>query len=180
MVARNFGNAAELDLVRRELAHRNSDGARRLLAGVEQRITALTEAEPALAKPEIADSEPAIPGHPQMRQWTDQAVARLRARLIDLSRKSPLIAFKHTSRSASQLRFVDERPDLLFEHLSASSLGFEPLPGEEQTPADLHVHHDDFAIDLGREQIGRGRYGVGKRNHGAVALCASSFMATSF
>lgn len=77
-----------------------------------------------------------LPRHPQVRQWTDEAVAKLRAKLIDLSRKSSLIAFKHTSRSASQLRFVDERPDLLFEKLSSGSMGFEPLPGEEQTPVD--------------------------------------------
>ncbi|MDK2769594.1 MAG: hypothetical protein KYX69_17960 [Sphingomonas sp.] len=76
MVTRNFGNAAELDLVRRELAHRNTDGARRLLGGVEQRIATLRDAEPKPAKP---NSAPPAPRHPQMRQWTDQAVAKLRA-----------------------------------------------------------------------------------------------------
>lgn len=147
MVTRNFGNAAELDLVRRELAHRNSDGARRLLGGVEQRIATLRDAEPKPAKP---NSAPPAPRHPQMRQWTDQAVAKLRARLIDLSRRSPLIAFKHTSRSASQLRFVDERPDLLFEQLNTGSVGFEPLPGEEQTPADERTPTFGLAYERAR------------------------------
>ena len=94
--------------------------------------------------------EAKLPRHPQARDWTYQAVAKLRAKLIDLSRKSPLIAFKHTSRSASQLRFVDERPDLLFERLSQGSMGFEPLPGEEQTPADERTPQFGIAYERAR------------------------------
>lgn len=150
MVTRNFGDAAELDLVRRELAHRNTDGARRLMDGVAQRIAKLKEARETEAQPKIAEPAPTTPRHPQLRQWTDQAVAKLRARLIDLSRRSPLIAFKHTSRSASQLRFVDERPDLLFAQLSAGSVGFEPLPGEEQTPADERTPTFGLAYERAR------------------------------
>lgn len=150
IVTRNFGNLAELDLVRCELVHRHSDGARRLLSGVEQRIAALKEAKPAPGKSEAASPKPTPPRHPQMRQWTDEAVAKLRAKLIDLSRRSPLIAFKHTSRSASQLRFVDERPDLLFEQLCAGSMGFEPLPGEEQTPADERTPTFGIAYERAR------------------------------
>lgn len=150
IVTRNFGNAAELDLVRSELVHRHSDGARRLLSGVEHRIAALREAKPKPGELRAAPPKPSAPRHPQMRQWTDEAVAKLRAKLIDLSRRSPLIAFKHTSRSASQLRFVDERPDLLFEQLSSGSMGFEPLPGEEQAPADERTPTFGIAYERAR------------------------------
>jgi len=86
----------------------------------------------------------------QLVQWTYEATAKLRAKLIDLSRKSPLIAFKHTSRSASQLRIVDERPDLLFERLKQGSMGFEPLPGEERTPADERTPEFGIAYERAR------------------------------
>lgn len=86
----------------------------------------------------------------QMRDWTYEAVAKLRAKLIDLSRRSPLIALKHSSRSASQLRIVDERPDLLFERLNKGSMGFEPLPGEEQTPADERTPKFSIAYEHAR------------------------------
>lgn len=150
IVTRNFSNAAELQLVRSELLQRQSDGAKRLLSGVEQRIAALKEAEPKVEKPEAQPPKRTVPRHPQVQQWTDEAVAKLRAKLIDLSRKSPLISFKHTSRSASQLRFVDERPDLLFEQLSSGSMGFEPLPGQDQTPADERTPAFSIAYERAR------------------------------
>lgn len=150
IVTRNFSNAAELQLVRSELLQRHTDGAKRLLSGVEQRIAALKEAEPTTKRPEAEPVKRTVPRHPQVQQWTDEAVAKLRAKLIDLSRKSPLIAFKHTSRSASQLRFVDERPDLLFEKLNSGSMGFEPLPGEEQTPADERTPTFGIAYERAR------------------------------
>jgi len=87
---------------------------------------------------------------PQMRQWTYDAVAKLRGKLIDLSRRSPLIAFKHSTRSASQLRIIDERPDLLFSQLNKGSMGFEPLPGEEKTPADERTPQFGIAYEHAR------------------------------
>lgn len=70
------------------------------------------------------------------RRWTEEAVADLRKKLVDLSKRSPLIAFKHGGRGASHLRIVDERPDLLFDALAEDAMGFEPLPGEDDTPKD--------------------------------------------
>ncbi|MCR9178893.1 MAG: DUF4011 domain-containing protein [Erythrobacteraceae bacterium] len=87
---------------------------------------------------------------PQTRHWTYDAIAKLRAKLIDLSRRSPLIAFKHSSRSASQLRVIDERPDLLFTQINKGSMGFEPLPGEEQAPADERTPQFGIAYEHAR------------------------------
>lgn len=70
------------------------------------------------------------------RRWTEEAVASLRTKLIDLGKKNPLISFKHGGRSASILRIVDERPDLLCAAIAKGAVGFEPLPGEEETPRD--------------------------------------------
>jgi very-short-patch-repair endonuclease len=138
MAVRNWNNTAELHLIRSELLRRSTRAAQELGKTVSQRI-----AENLKEKSENRVSD-------QTRAWTEEAIAKLRAKLIDLSRKSPLIAFKHTSRSASQLRFVDERPDLLFERLSSGSMGFEPLPGEEQTPADERTPSFGIAYERAR------------------------------
>lgn len=156
MAERNLDNAAELDLILLELRHRNTHAASKLRGRVEmwiedcKRFAAPRRATEATPEAEVKPSAK-MPRHPQARDWTYEAVAKLRAKLIDLSRKSPLIAFKHTSRSASQLRFVDERPDLLFERLNQNSMGFEPLPGEEETPADERT--PQFGISYERARL---------------------------
>jgi len=151
IVTRNFDNLAELDLVRCELIQRHSDGARGLLSGVEQRIAAIKTADrkgyrdnsddPGTARPSLSE---------EVRDWTNEAVAKLRAKLIDLSRRSPLVSFKHAARSASQLRFVDERPDLLWQALDNGPMGFEPLPGEDQTPPDEQTSRFQIAYERAR------------------------------
>ena len=155
MAERNWDKASELDLILTELRHRNTHAAGKLRERVETWISdskqSTTKRGGAAATPESeAKSDAKTPREIQARDWTYQAVAKLRAKLIDLSRKSPLIAFKHTSRSASQLRFVDERPDLLFERLSQGSMGFEALPGEEQTPADERTPQFGIAYERAR------------------------------
>ena len=151
IVTRNLFNLAELDLVRCELIHRHSDGARRLLSGVEQRIATIKTAErkgysdnrddPGVNAPSLSD---------EVRDWTNEAVAKLRGKLIDLSRRSPLVSFKHASRSASQLRIVDERPDLLWQSLDRGLMGFDPLPGEDQTPPDERTSQFQIAYERAR------------------------------
>jgi hypothetical protein len=89
---------------------------------------------PMPSMPPPAPPRPSV--DPETRRWTEQAVAALRTKLIDLSRKNSLISFKHGGRSASILRLVDERPDLLFAAIEKGPLGFEPLPGEDETPKD--------------------------------------------
>ena len=155
MAERNWDKAAELDLILMELRHRNTNAAGKLRERVEswiddcKRSAAKRGGADSTHQPD-AEAAAKTPREIQARDWTYQAVAKLRAKLIDLSRKSPLIAFKHTSRSASQLRFVDERPDLLFERLSRGSMGFEPLPGEEQTPADERTPQFGIAYERAR------------------------------
>lgn len=155
MAERNWDKAGELDLILTELRHRKTYAAGELRERVE---TWIGDCKQSAVKPGRTSAAPEpstkhkakFERHPQAREWTYQAVAKLRTKLIDLSRKSPLIAFKHTSRSASQLRFVDERPDLLFERLNHGSMGFDPLPGEEQTPADERTPQFGIAYERAR------------------------------
>lgn len=71
-----------------------------------------------------------------VRTHTEQAVAQLRTKLIDLTRRSPLISFKHGGRTATLLRIVDERPDLVFDILNRKGVGFDALPDQDVTPKD--------------------------------------------
>lgn len=84
------------------------------------------------------------------RRMTEEAVARLRTKLIDLGKANPLISFKHGGRSASILRIVDERPDLLCAALDKGTVGFEPLPGEDETPRDEQTPAFGIAYERAR------------------------------
>lgn len=161
MAERNWDKKAELELVRSELLHRTTQAAARLRERVDIWIKdcdqfSAIRVNPAAAEYSPREVEGDASGKPQAHQWTYDAIAKLRAKLIDLSRRSPLIAFKHTSRSASQLRFVDERPDLLFNRLNDGSMGFEPLPGEEKTPADERT--PEFGIAYERARLTDGEF----------------------
>jgi len=53
----------------------------------------------------------------------------LRPKLLDLSRRNPLISTKFSNRSNTIIRVVDELPDVLFFKLSkAQGMRFLPLP----------------------------------------------------
>ena len=155
MFARCPDNLAELDIIHRELGHRDSDrGSQRLRSVIEQHISTMRSAERAGYEDDLGNPEEVnnmnTSAFDQAREWTNEAVAKLRAKLIDLSRRSPLISFKHASRSASQLRFVDERIDVLWETLSEKPMAFEPLPGEEQTPPDEQTPQFKIAYERAR------------------------------
>ncbi len=70
-----------------------------------------------------------------MQGFLAQAISDLREKLIDISKRNPLISFKHSERSASYVRVVDERPDGLFVRLRDGEMQFEPLPDPEAEPA---------------------------------------------
>jgi hypothetical protein len=64
-------------------------------------------------------------------------IETLRPRLLDLSRRNPLISTKLTSRSNSHVRVVDKLPDVLFYNLGNSQeMRFVPLPPLEDDPRD--------------------------------------------
>jgi hypothetical protein len=58
-----------------------------------------------------------------------------RAKLLDLTSRNPLISFKHSDRSRSHIRVIEEIPERLFNRLTAGrDLCFKPLPDPELTP----------------------------------------------
>ena len=64
-------------------------------------------------------------------------IESLRPKLLDLSRRNPLISTKFSPRSNSYIRVVDELPDVLWFHLgSGQKMRFMPLPRLEEDPRD--------------------------------------------
>ena len=64
-------------------------------------------------------------------------IDNLRHRLLDLSRRNPLISTKFSNRSISYVRVVDELPDqLLFTLRDGNVMAFAPLPSLDEDPKD--------------------------------------------
>lgn len=72
---------------------------------------------------------------------TDAFVLRViqqdRTKLLDLTSRNPLINFRHSERSRSHIRIIEEVPERLFVKLiGGKELEFKPLPDPELTPRD--------------------------------------------
>src|SRR5215211_1489317 len=64
-------------------------------------------------------------------------IEHLRPKLLDLSRRNPLISTKLGPRSNAHLRAVDELPDVVFFKLNnAQEMDIVPLPAIEEDPRD--------------------------------------------
>lgn len=157
-VAGSLSDPGLLRAIGRPVVTKKSGRRDNLRRRLESRLRDLERAAPPSSTSHSIDSGPGKPAtmneqglSPELRSHTEQAVAQLRAKLIDLSRRSPLISFKHGGRAASLLRIVDERPDLVYASLAKGAAGFEPLPGEDTTPKDEAT--DDFRIAYERARL---------------------------
>jgi very-short-patch-repair endonuclease/nuclear transport factor 2 (NTF2) superfamily protein len=66
-----------------------------------------------------------------------RTIQNYRSKLLDLSSRNPLINFRHSERSRSHIRIVDEIPEKLYAKLAAGrQLSFTPLSDPELTPRD--------------------------------------------
>ena len=64
-------------------------------------------------------------------------IENIRPRLLDLSRRNPLIATKLNPRSSAHIRVVDELPEVLFYKLNNSqAMRLVPLPDIDDDPRD--------------------------------------------
>lgn len=174
-VERNKRNKAALEQLANELGRRTTPSARRVRETAETYLQGLRgvavtdEQTPPPPMPDSAEMQ-------QRRQWTLEAIGDLRAKLIDLSKRNPLISFKHSERGATYLRIVDERPDHLFAGLTDGQMTFDPLPDEDRVPPDEQT--DDFLIALERLRLTDTNYleaieGLGDEETDASALQAA-------
>ncbi|MBZ0255333.1 DUF4011 domain-containing protein, partial [bacterium] len=72
-----------------------------------------------------------------LEAWVRDRVESLRPRLLDLTKRNPLLSTKLSPRSNSYVRVVDELPDVLAYRLGKQqSMRFDPLPPLESDPVD--------------------------------------------
>jgi hypothetical protein len=72
-----------------------------------------------------------------LAELVKQKIENLRPKLLDLSRRNPLIATKLGPRSNSHIRAVDELPEILFYKLNnGQEMRFVPLPPIDDDPRD--------------------------------------------
>jgi hypothetical protein len=77
----------------------------------------------------------------------------LRKKLLDLSRRNPMLNYKHRAGSRRQLRVVNTSLESVFAELSTNQkeLVFLPLAEPDDIPADERT--DSFAAALGRHMV---------------------------
>ncbi len=85
-----------------------------------------------------------------------RSIAALRAKLLDLSNRNQLLNFKHTPRSRSHIRIIDEILKLVFDDLAAGKyFDFKPLPepnNEELIPEDEKSDEFEMQLEKGRSE----------------------------
>lgn len=82
-----------------------------------------------------------------LEAWVRTRIEALRPKLLDLTRKNPLISTKLSPRSNSYIRVVDELPDVLsFELSNQQSMRLIPLPPLDTDPKD--ELRPDFRVAL--------------------------------
>lgn len=75
--------------------------------------------------------------NPAVDTFVREVIQQHRTKLLDLTSRNPLISFRHSERSRSHIRIIDEIPEVLFSKLGAGKeLFFTPLPDPDMTPGD--------------------------------------------
>ena len=69
-------------------------------------------------------------------EFINERIERMRPRLLDLTRRNPLLSTPFSERSHSNVRVVDEVPSFLFEKLLTDKMRLIPLPPLEDNPKD--------------------------------------------
>lgn len=73
----------------------------------------------------------------EIQELVKRKVESLRPKLLDLSRRNPLLATKLSPRSNAHIRVVDELPDVLFyKQNNGQEMRLVALPAIEDDPRD--------------------------------------------
>lgn len=79
-------------------------------------------------------------------EFLDARFAEIREKLLDLSRRNPLINFKHSKSGTRYIRVVDEVPKFLLKRFYEGSMEFTPLPDIEAEPSDEKSDHFQLSL----------------------------------
>ena len=79
-------------------------------------------------------------------EFLDARFAEIREKLLDLSRRNPLINFKHSQSGTRYIRVVDEVPEFLLKRFYEGSMEFTPLPDIDAEPSDEKSDHFQLSL----------------------------------
>lgn len=111
------------------------------LGGVSQAIPSATQSRYTVALRQCLEGADAVGTSESTTGFMLKSIEGLRQRLLDLTKRNPLLSFKHRTRSRRYIRVVDELPDELYKRLTdpGKRMRFKGLrdlsedPAEEQT-----------------------------------------------
>jgi very-short-patch-repair endonuclease len=87
-----------------------------------------------------------------LQELIKRRIEGVRPKLLDLSRRNPLISTKLSAHSTAHIRVVDELPEVLFERLTQQKeMRFQPLPRLEGDPRDEQTR--DFKNALSEARV---------------------------
>ena len=90
---------------------------------------------------------------PDIQEFVSEKLGELRKRLLDLSRRNPLINIQFRPTSTSILRVVDELPDVLrFNLANGSPMRLAPLPALEEELPDEQTDEFLDSLYIAREE----------------------------
>jgi hypothetical protein len=93
-----------------------------------------------------------LPANDDRAKLASQVIEGLRAKLLDLTTRNPLLNYRHSDRAKVQVRVIDELPDELHSSLSeGKSLAFRALREPDDQPED--EKSDEFQIALETERL---------------------------
>jgi len=87
----------------------------------------------------------------ELQELVKHKIENLRPKLLDLSRRNPLLATKLSPRSNAHVRVVDELPDILFYKLNnGQDMRLVPLPDIDDDPKDEEAKKFRDALSAAR------------------------------
>ena len=87
----------------------------------------------------------------ERQEVVNRAIQRLRQKLLDLSNRNRLLNFRHSDRSRTHIRVIDELPDFLHQRLGGGDdLIFKALPPDELAPLDEKTDEFLMALEVAR------------------------------
>jgi very-short-patch-repair endonuclease len=153
--------------VRRELAARSTRKSRELLNRIERTLKANQDRGMTKEDTTISDKTPEAKSQPDQDDggthlshldpddprtlYADSQIARLRQRLLDLSKRNTLLNYRFTDRARGQLRIIDEVPDRVYTRLqNADQMWFKALEQPKDEPEDERTDRFIAALEAAR------------------------------
>ena len=86
----------------------------------------------------------------ELGEFVAQQIDKLRPKLLDLTRRNPLLSTPFSERTHANVRVVDEVPTIIFEKLVTGKMRVVPLPPLEEDPKDEQTREFRSALSDAR------------------------------